>query len=67
LEAYAKGFGFKEIPSRLMLQVCFAEKKHNFQRARQIIILSKELEGKQAKAESEILKICTRISQNRRV
>jgi hypothetical protein len=47
LEAYAKGFGFKEIPSGLMLQSGFAEKKYCFQRARQIIIQGKELEGKQ--------------------
>ena len=26
-KAYAKGFDFKEIPSHLMLQLCFAEKK----------------------------------------
>jgi hypothetical protein len=50
LKAYAKGFDFKEIPSRLMLQLCFAGGKKTISKERgKSSSLRKELEDKQAK------------------
>ena len=53
-KAYAKGFDFKEIPSRLVLPLLLCEKKLISKERGKSLNLRKELEGKQAKVVPEI-------------
>lgn len=63
-EAYAKGFGFKEIPSGLMLPLLFCGKKTISKERGKSSLKARNWKANKQRPNQKYQTICTRISQN---